>query len=289
MRMGGMSRFFLLFLAMAAVATAQTSSQNSDERELLQHGWRPEVFKTVGEAELKLWYKTPAGQESAGKTPAIVFFYGGGWRSWRIAHFRKQGEHLVKRGMVVVLADYRAERKYGGTPFDCVEDAKSAIRYVRGNAPQYGIDPDRIAAGGGSAGGHLAAATALVPGSNAAGDDLVVSCVPNALVLFNPVIDTSPTGFGHNRLRERWKEISPLHHIEEGAPPNVVFLGDEDHIIPVSTAQAWVERMEAVGTRSHLHLYEGRGHAFFNRGDDFDDTLAKTDAFLVSLGYLEEK
>lgn len=279
----------VLLLGSTVAAMPQQGEVDRGEQKLAASGWRPEIFKTTGEIELKVWYKEPAEHDVSGKTPAIVFFYGGGWRNRNIAHFHAQGEHLVERGMVVVLADYRAEKRYGGTPFDCVEDAKSAMRYVRAHADRLGIDPDRIAAGGGSAGGHLAAAAALVPGFNAASDDLTVSCIPNALVLFTPVYDNSPNGYGFDRLQERWEEISPLHHIKEGAPPNIVFLGDRDQYLSVATARIWKQKMAAAGACSELHIYEDRGHGFFNYGQDRTDTLMKTDAFLVELGYLEEK
>lgn len=195
--------------------------------------------------------------------------------------------------MVVVLADYRAKSKYGGTPFDCAEDAKSAMRWVRAHAKELGINPNMIAAGGGSAGGHLAAATATLPGLNAETDDLDVSSVPNALVLFNPVYDNGPKGYGYERVGDRYQEISPFHNISKSTPPTIVFLGSQDKLIPVSTAEAYEAKMKEVGVRCDTHIYEGRGHGFFNPGrdgnKDYEDTVQKMDDFLVSLGYLKPK
>ena len=259
-----------------------------DETDLAAAGWTSEVFKNVGDVELRLWVLKPEGVTADTPVPGMVFFYGGGWKSRSMVHFQKQGEHLAKQGMVVVLPDYRSEALYGGTPFDCVEDAKSAMRYVRANAQRLGIDPDRLAAGGGSAGGHLAAATATVPGLNAATDDRSVSCVPNALVLFNPVYDNGPDGYGYERVGERYQEISPLHNLRKGTPPTIVFLGSNDKLIPVSTAEAYEAKMKEVGSRCDTHIYEGEGHGFFNRAPHYEDTLAKMDAFLESLGYLEK-
>ncbi len=251
-------------------------------------GWKPHVYKTTPQAELRLWVKVPKAHSGAEgqERPAIVFFYGGGWKGGTIRHFEKQGTHLAERGMVAILADYRQEQRYGGTPFDCVEDAKSAMRWVRGQAGKLGIDPDRLAAGGGSAGGHLAVATATLRAFDAETDDLSVSPVPNALVLFNPVYDNGPEGYGFERVKERWKEFSPMHNLRQGLPPMIVFLGDQDALIPVSTAKRFDELVEEAGGRCETHIYEGRPHGFFNRGEDFDDTLAKADAFLTELGYL---
>ena len=278
-----------LFFTMAVATTLMAQAPKGGDEDLAAAGWTPEVFKTVGDVELKLWILKPEGASADKPVPGMVFFYGGGWKTRSMVHFQKQGEHLVKRGMVVVLPDYRSEALYGGTPFDCVEDAKSAMRYVRGHAQRLGIDPERLAAGGGSAGGHLAAATATVPGLNAASDDVSVSCVPDALVLFNPVYDNGPGGYGYERVGERYAEISPLHNLEKGAPPTLVFLGSKDKLIPVSTAEAYEAKMKAAGSRCETHIYEGEGHGFFNREPHYEDTVAKMDAFLVSLGCLEDE
>ena len=80
--------------------------------------------------------------------------------------------------------------------FDCVKDGRAAIRYIRANAKSMGIDPDRIAVGGGSAGGHVALGTALFNDFDHADEDLKVSCKPNALILLYAVLDTSKDGYG---------------------------------------------------------------------------------------------
>jgi acetyl esterase/lipase len=192
--------------------------------------------------------------------------------------------------MVGIVADYRVKSRQGTTPFECVKDGKSAIRWVRAHARDLGIDPDRIAAGGGSAGGHVAAATATVPGLEEEGEDSSISCRPNALLLFNPVYDNGPGGFGHERVKERYKEISPIHNIQKGTPPAIVFLGTNDSLIPVATAEKYKELMEQAGSRSDLHLYEGQPHGFFNRRkseEHFLKTVTEMDRFLESLGYLK--
>ena len=124
--------------------------------------------KTVGEIQLKLHvFSTEGGGR---RRPAIVFFFGGGWVGGNPSQFFPHCEHLAAKGMVAVSAEYRVKSRHQATPFDCVEDARSAVRYLRGHARELGIDPDRIAAGGGSAGGHLAAATGTlnVPASETA-------------------------------------------------------------------------------------------------------------------------
>lgn len=152
-----------------------------------------------------------------------------------------------------------------------------------------GIDPNSIIASGGSAGGHLAAATALINAYNEPTDDLSIDCRPNALVLFNPVIDNGPGGYGYERVDTTYREFSPLHNIKKSAPPTIIFLGTEDNLIPVTTAEYYQMVMEKVGSRCDLHLYEDQGHGFFNyrNFDYYQQTLRQADEFLITLGYLK--
>ena len=132
------------------------------------------------------------------------------------------------------------------------------------------------------------AATATLPGLNDAADDLTVSCIPNALALFNPVYDNGPLGYGFERIGDRYLEISPLHNLRKGMPPTIVFMGTEDVYVPVTTAKRFDAEIEGLGGRCDTHFYEGAEHGFFNQDPSFTDTLQKLDAFFVSLNYIEE-
>ena len=221
--------------------------------------------------------------------PAIVFFFGGGWNSGTVHQFASRAREIADRGMVCILADYRVFKRFGTDPFASVEDAKSVMRYVRSHAAELRIDPDRIAASGGSAGGHLAAATALVEGFDSPSDDLKVSPKPNALVLFNPVFNNAPTpeGYGYTRISSRFPQFSPYHNITAGAPPTLIMVGTKDHLIPVSTSEAYKARMDEVGSRCELHLYEGVGHGFYHQEGYYRQTLDTAIKFLQSLGYID--
>ena len=220
--------------------------------------------------------------------PAIVFFFGGGWRTGTVHQFASRAREIADLGMVCVLADYRVSSRFGTDPFASVEDAKSVMRYVRSHAAELRIDPDRIAASGGSAGGHLAASTALVEGFDSPTDDLSVSPRPNALVLFNPVFNNAPApeGYGYTRISSRFPQFSPYHNIRAGAPPTLIMVGTADHLIPVSTSKAYKARMDEVGSRCELHLYEGVGHGFYQQEGYYRQTLDTVIAFLRSLGYI---
>ena len=138
--------------------------------------------------------------------------------------------------MVAISAEYRVSSRHGTLPFECVTDGKSAIRWIRQHAKTLGVDPDRMAAGGGSAGAQVAVAAATVMAFDEPSEDLRVSAKPSALVLFNPVFANGPGGFGHERDKNRWQEFSPLHNIAKGICTTIVFLGSKDSLIHVSTA-----------------------------------------------------
>ncbi|MDX1637915.1 MAG: alpha/beta hydrolase [Balneolaceae bacterium] len=254
------------------------------------------VYKTVGDIELELHLFFPQHHSPEGKTPAILFFHGGGWKGGNPTHFYPQSRYLARRGMVAANAEYRIKNKHNTTPREAVEDAKSAIRWLRSHAADFGIDPDKLAAGGGSAGGHIAAAAGMIddfanPQIDADSESVSTagtpaSFRPDALVLFNPVFDNGPGGYGYERVKPYWRSISPLHNIDEHAPPTILFFGTEDDLVPVSTIKRFKRRMEEHGVRCDLHLYEGYGHAFFNEAK-YTETLYEADRFLESLGYLE--
>ncbi|RUA11255.1 MAG: alpha/beta hydrolase [Flavobacteriia bacterium] len=246
-------------------------------------------YKTIDTVHLYLHIYRPKNFDKNKTYNAIVFFHGGGWNQGNYKAFKRQSAYLASRGMIAISADYRVRRVHETTPFDAVEDAKSAIRYVRKNARELNINPDMIAACGGSAGGHLAAVCGNIPGLEPKGEDLSVSSKPNALVLFNPVYDNSQNGFGYKRMEGRYKEISPLHNIKKGAPPTIVFFGTKDKTTPVASSKEYEKKMKAAGSRIELNLYEGAGHGFFNKSPFLEDTLYKADAFLTSLGYLKGK
>lgn len=247
------------------------------------------TYKTIRGTELQLHVFLPEAHQASDTRPAIVFFFGGGWSGGSPAQFYPQCRYLASRGMVAMSAEYRVRSRNKTTPRECVMDGKSAVRWIRQQARELGVDPKRIAAGGGSAGGHVAAATGTTQGFEEEGEDLKVSSRPDALVLFNPVFDNGPKGFGHATVKAYWKEFSPMHNINETTPPTIVFLGTKDSLIPVETAKEYKRLMEARGRRCDLHLYEGQPHGFFNykSRENYTKTVVEMDRFLLSLGYLK--
>ena len=296
---------FVLALALSAhvlCGAEKTPAQRPRPRSYppVLPGAKVETYKTIGETNLQLYIYTPAEPAPTNGRPAIVFFFGGGWTSGSPQQFEKHCQYFASRGMVAITADYRVASRQHAKVAQCVADAKSAIRWVRKNAARLGIAPNRIIASGGSAGGHLAACVAVVPGLDEPGEDTSISAVPNAAVLFNPALVLAPLdgqAFGGagarldaDRMGVEPLLLSPAHQVRPGAPPIIVFHGRADTTVPFATAEAFAAKMKAAGNRCELVGFDGQTHGFFNYGREsnryFIQTLKQTDEFLASLGYL---
>lgn len=248
------------------------------------------LYKQVDTTKLYLEIYYPEKIDTIKNHPAIIFFFGGGWNGGSIKQFEPHAKYFSERGMICFLADYRVKKRQNTSPFESLKDAKSAIQFIRKHAEEFHVDASMIAASGGSAGGHLAAATAVIDDYNENTDELSISCIPNALVLFNPVIDNGPGGYGFNRIGIKYKNFSPLHNIKKGIPPTIFFLGTNDNLIPVEIANYYKKVMEKVGSRCELKLYEGEGHGFFNfkNSENYEKTISEADEFLQLLGYIKK-
>ena len=249
-----------------------------------------ETYRIDGKDTLCMKIVLPSCWDRETDLPAAVFFFGGGWNSGSYMQFMPQAMILARLGIAVFLPDYRVKNRHGTTPFDAVADAKSAMRFIRGHGDRFHIDPDRIIAGGGSAGGHLAAACACLQKYDNYGDDLRISPVPDALVLFNPVIDNSPEGYGYERIGKEYPDFSPMHNIRRGFPPTLVVGGSEDRIVADETLREFARRISDAGSRCRIEIYDGAGHGFFNRrkNDDryFRMTMDDVLEFLEDLEYI---
>ena len=277
-------------LAWAGLSACAASSPDAPAPLLTEQRQQTIVYREGDGYTLRLHVFLPPDYAATQSRAAAVFFFGGGWKSGQPSQFFMHCEHLAARGMVAMSAEYRVETRNGTSPAECVEDGQAAVRWVREHSSALGIDPDRIAAGGGSAGGQVAAAAATTVAFDRSRGDSTTSCVPDALILFNAVIDNGPDGYGYDRVGDYWEAFSPLHNLRATTPPTVMFLGTKDRLIPVATAEAYCQRMESLGARCELYLYEGKGHGFFNKSaspESYVDTVAKMDAFLESLGFLD--
>ncbi len=260
-----------------------------------------EVYRTVGDVELRMFVFNPPGHMATDTRAAIVLFHGGGWVDGHARQLAPQAAYLASRGMVAMTAEYRVKNRHGTGPRACIHDALAAIRWVRTHTGRLGIDPHRVAAGGASAGGHVAACIGVIDGLDEPGEDSAISAKPDALLLFNPALvldardndDPLPTEYqarmaGRLDAGER-AALSPYHGLSKGDPPTIIFHGEADDIVPVETVRRYVRRATQEGLRCELVTYPGEGHGFFNHHRSvaaFRRTMTAVDAFFVSLGYL---
>jgi len=213
------------------------------------------LYKKTPQEDLYLYILRP--QIKTDKTlPAIVYFTGGGWVNGNVYGQIPNPAWFRDRGIIGIEADYRVKSRHGTTPIECIQDAKSAIRFVREHAKELGIDPNKIIAAGGSAGGHLAACTFL-DGGDTPGEDLKISTKPNALVLHNPVLGE---GFG-KVFFDAHPEFSPILNIKNGWPPTILSNGTKDSTTPIEVAEKFTRQMKNAGNVCELIPIKDAGHS----------------------------
>jgi sialate O-acetylesterase len=249
------------------------------------------IYKTLDGKDLSLFLYQPKGWSPGGKRPALVYLHGGGWAGGTL----HQGMDLLtttrEHGVIGINVEYRLADAQNLDPARCIEDAKSAVRFIRAKAQLLGIDPDRIAVGGHSAGGHLAAACALLPTFNAASDDLRFSCKPNALALIVPVLDNGPDrGYKSEApaIKSNLHAYSPAHNVSTGAPPTLILAGNQDAGAALSCLERFKQNMIRSGNRCELVVYEG-GHGFANQSPVKEEVNGRIVDFIRSLGWLDHK
>lgn len=302
------SAILLFPITILAFLQSLVVAQDADvEQRLREAGAVVEVYKTTGDASgepvsLNAYLFLPPDHQPTDQRSAIVFFFGGGWKNGSPTQFMQHCRYLASRGMVAVAADYRVLNRQGTRAVHCVADGKSAVRWIRENAKRLGVDPNRVAAGGGSAGGHVAACTGVVKAFDEPSENAAVSSRPDALALFNPAVvlaqidDRLP--LDEEKLKELPgrmgtdpKTLSPIHHVSAGSPPTILFHGKADDTVPYWTAEAFRDAMVKSGNECELVGFEGEGHGFFNfgRGDNssYEKSIRDLDRFLVTYGFLE--
>jgi acetyl esterase/lipase len=251
------------------------------------------VYKTTPQGDLRMNLYFPPKWKEADRRPAIIFFFGGSCATGSPAQFATTAEYFARRGLVAAAAEYRIESLHHTPPEACVEDGKSAVRWLRMSAPRLGADSERIIAGGGSSGGTMAAFAAYNTTIEPDGEDHSISCRPDALVLINPAL-----GFPDNQSRltpdQKRAAESPLGalianwKVTRGGPPAILFFGTEDAL--QEKARDFARQLLGAGIRAEFYTAAGQKHAFFNRSESSPWhalVLRQADAFLASLGYLK--
>jgi acetyl esterase/lipase len=250
------------------------------------------VYAVHGGVALKAYAFLPEDADT--RRAAVVLFHGGGWAMGEAAWAFPRAEHFASLGMVAVAAQYRLSDEKEITPREAVADACAVMRWLRANADSLGVDPQRIAAFGWSAGGHLAVSTVLFD------DGAAPPAAPNALILVSPAVSLAADNWFRRLLGPGGdaRTLSPDEHVRAGMPPTLILQGSDDTVTPLTGARRFCDRMREAGNDCELHVYEGYGHLFTPRGVRDDgmpqpdpaisaDAKQRADAFLKSRGFLD--
>lgn len=220
-------------------------------------------YREDGDAPMRLHVVAPAGGLAGERRPGLVFFFGGGWTRGTPADAIVWARAASAQGFVGVVPDYRTHSRFGTSPLAAVADARAALRWVQDHADALGLDTDRIAVGGNSAGGHVAlwtAIPALPPGSSPAETP---HRPPAALILISAVSDTSfSTGYTPARFGTHADALSPVHRITGVMPPVLAFHGDADETVPFGQATALRDRLVTLGGHCELVIVPDGSHNF---------------------------
>lgn len=246
------------------------------------------VYKTSAGRERHIELFFPPGHDAGTtKVPGMILFHGGGWQGGTLAQFRKACGYFASRGLVCATAEYQmlGKAELAQLPAGqsrkrvCITDAKSAIRWFRQHAAEFGVDPSRIIVGGGSAGGHISALATMNPGLNDPADPKDVDAPVAAYLWFNPAFSDDD---------HKDPEISILSQLKADLPPAFVVFGDKDEWKPGWDAAH--ARWKSLGTRSiELYIAKNQSHGFFNREPWRSVCLIAADEFLIRHGFLPGK
>src|SRR5262249_47717551 len=209
---------------------------------------------------------------------------------------------LLDKGFTVIAVRQGSSPKY--LIPDIVSDVRRAVRFIRHNAKQWGVDPNRMGVFGGSAGGHLALmlGTASDNGDpNAKEDFMKESDRVASVVAYFPPVDLRTLARGVNPPRnggvldrfpalnfekEKAPDYSPIVHVSSDDPPTLLVHGDKDSLVPVNNSKIIYEAFQKNNVKSQLIIIEGADHGF--KGEDakranaamaswFEQTLLKGD------------
>ena len=231
----------------------------------------------------------PQGQDSAPR-PVVVFFHGGFWETPTPTQFVPHCLHFASRGAVAVAAETRTGARHGSGPLEAIEDARELIRWIRGNADTFNLDPERVTVSGAAGGAFLALLTAMPKIKDLPPVD-GIGCAPQALILFSALVNTAVKGAAADRFPDHKsaKRLSPSSQVRRKLPPMLFFHGKADRITPFDEVDKFRRRLRWRGNSCELVDFVKSEHSFFNFNvshKNFELTIHAMDRFLVGLGLL---
>jgi acetyl esterase/lipase len=214
------------------------------------------TYKSINGFKLDAHIFIPKHLKKGEKLPAMVYFHGGSWYEGKPGWDFGFSDKFVN-----VCIEFRTMRRHGSSVFEEVSDAKSAFRWLRINADELQIDPNKIIGTGTSSGGHLILCAAMCDTLDEPGEDRLISSMPDALIL--NCVGYDATIYFHESQRERILKISPLHLVKENLPPMLIFHGTNDYATPYKFAEQFVEKMKEKNNYIKFKPIEGSGHAIW--------------------------
>jgi acetyl esterase len=251
------------------------------------------AYKQSDGVDMEAYVFPVPGEKPEQGRPAILFFYSSTWDSGLVSQFAPHSLYFANRGIQPILFDYRVTSRFpAATPADAMADVRSAIRWARGHAGELGLRPDRIVACGAAAGAHAALAAAMLKDFDDPADDLSISCVPDALILFSPILDFSKKGVGRAKFphKKMARQADLMKHLRRRLPPILIFHGTADRVVPYENTQRFRRKMWWRGNTCKVRPFETQGHGFFNFNVNprlYELTISEADAFLVERKFLD--
>lgn len=238
-----------------------------------------------------LFYPSEAAVD-IGPRPAVLFFFSSQWDVGQLAQFAPHALYFASRGAVTMLFEYRTKSTHGTGPVKTMADIRTAIRWARYNHEHLDIDPSKVIAIGATASAHAIASAAMIDGFEDNAGEALLSCVPDAVVLFSPIVDLSKKGYGFERFADidEAKRYDPTRFIRKKLPPMLIFQGSSDRVVPALSVERFAKRMKRKKNICEIEMFQGKGHGFFNFNVDavcYEATINTTDRFLVEQGFFE--
>ncbi len=263
----------LLVLASGTVAVAQDSPLAWAVRFENEYRIVPNItYLTASNYDAKLdLYVTRTPDKPL---PTLIWIHGGGWTGGTKESYAGIPAYLAM-GMNVVNVEYRLARVAQAPA--AVEDCRCALRWVIQHAKEYGIDVNRLVVSGGSAGGHLALTTGMVPASAGLDrqcpgpDNLKVAAIVNwyGISDVNELLDGpnmkpyAVTWLGSATDRDQIaKRVSPLSYVRAGLPPVITIHGDADPTVPYTQSVRLHKALSDAGVANELMTMPGGKHGF---------------------------
>jgi acetyl esterase len=257
------------------------------------------VYKKEGIQYLRMLLVNPDGHNRGDKSPAVVWIHGGGWTGGCPEQFIAHCRWSASRGGVGIAISYRLLEKpdneddftKGPSIADCIEDCRDAVKYIRANADELGVDHDKIAVVGDSAGAHLALCLGIFDGPADSRPSAVVNCNGIADMTKEPWIKFVKADKNKQNRDELAKAFSPIYHLGVGMPPVLTMNGANDHVVKPADSEIFHKQCLASGVDSEYVLWPDARHAFiltdYTASDSqINQAIAAIDSFLVQHGIL---